>query len=429
MKQFVFKKRRKATKPNGKRVTKVASTYTGRYRFPGDPRPTEVALGVTDKRVAEQKLAKIVLRDERRRAGLLLDEAEVEAARRPLSELLDEHVADLRARGVHPNEVQNRKDRIGRLFRDCHWTYLRDVRASNFTRWRGGVDLAPKTINDYLLAANRFYRWLVKRGQLSHNPLDGVDRVEQRGQESFQRRPLTVDESRRLLAVAGKQRPVYLTAVLTGLRRGALYKLRWTHVVLDAGDPRIEVPAGMMKNREKHVVPLTPELVAELRSIRPEPYDEKRRVFWGRLPERGCEFLKDHLKEAGIEYENERGRVDFHALRHTAATWGGATGVAGPMLQAFTGHKTASQVNRYVHPENLPARRIVDQLPTLLGGHPYGHPNRSQDGKSGHGVSHDGETLESAKPLENEGKTPQDGGPTAYGEKVSPTGFEPVSSP
>ena len=54
MKQFVF--RQKSIK-DGHSVQR--RTYTGRYRLPGDTSDTQVALGVTDKRVAEKKLSQI----------------------------------------------------------------------------------------------------------------------------------------------------------------------------------------------------------------------------------------------------------------------------------------------------------------------------------------------------------------------------------
>jgi len=65
MKQFVFRQKRIK---NGKSVQR--RTYTGRYRLQGDTRDTQVALEVTDKRVAEKKLSKIVLREQRKRAGM-----------------------------------------------------------------------------------------------------------------------------------------------------------------------------------------------------------------------------------------------------------------------------------------------------------------------------------------------------------------------
>ena len=65
MQQFVFKPKRKV---DGKTITQ--RTYNGRYKLDGDKKLNQVTLGVTDKRVAESKLNDIVLREQRKRAGM-----------------------------------------------------------------------------------------------------------------------------------------------------------------------------------------------------------------------------------------------------------------------------------------------------------------------------------------------------------------------
>ncbi len=55
MMAFVFKSKRRV---NGK--VRPARTWSGQYRFPADLRPIRVALGVTDKQVAKEKLSRIV---------------------------------------------------------------------------------------------------------------------------------------------------------------------------------------------------------------------------------------------------------------------------------------------------------------------------------------------------------------------------------
>jgi len=55
--------------------------------------------------------------------------------------------------------------------------------------------------------------------------------------------------------------------------------------------------------------------------------------------------------------------MDFHALRHTASTWAGMTGEASTVLKRFTGHRTDSQLAKYVHADHQPAERILDQIP------------------------------------------------------------------
>ena len=79
MKQHVFKRSRRV----GGKATR-AKTYSGRYRLDGDIRDITVSLGVTDKQVAESKLAAIVRQAERERQGLLAPLIQIETVSRPL---------------------------------------------------------------------------------------------------------------------------------------------------------------------------------------------------------------------------------------------------------------------------------------------------------------------------------------------------------
>jgi hypothetical protein len=67
MMAFVFKSKRRV---NGK--VRSARTWSGQYRLPGDLKPIRVALGVTDKEVAKEKLSRVVRDAEREREGLIL---------------------------------------------------------------------------------------------------------------------------------------------------------------------------------------------------------------------------------------------------------------------------------------------------------------------------------------------------------------------
>ena len=243
---------------------------------------------------------------------------------------------------------------------------LRDVTAASFQRWRDLHPKSPKTHNEYLAAASGFMRWLVKGGLLLKNPLDVevVGRVDGRGKQTFERPAFTQEEFQRLLLVAGAHRVLYLVAATTTLRRGALYELLWSDVHLDAPVPCIDVRAATQKDRKNRRVYLTEDAVSELHGLQKIRTGTKPRVFAGLLPKDGLEWFKADLAKAGIPFEDSLGRrADFHALRHTGCTWGGATGVAGPTFQAFTGHATPSQAARYTHAEHLPVLDLVQRLP------------------------------------------------------------------
>lgn len=352
----VFKRRRRR---NGKLL--VSKTYTGKYTVGDDPAEHRVALRVTDKGVALERLREIVRKAERRRHGLDPSEQEAKRAALTMREHLAAFVADLKARGRGGQYRLHVTGRVGRLIDECEWTVLRDVTAESFQAWRSRQSMSAKTLNEYLAAIKALLAWL---GLKHENPLANVRTVEVRGSETFMRRALTEGECMRLLASAGQRRVVYLAALLTGLRRGTLRALRWGHIHLDDGAPRIIVPASLMKNRHGHVAPLRDDLAAALRLLRPADAADGESVFGDLLPQYGTDFLQSDLERAGVAVEDDLGRrVDFHALRHTAATLAASTGIHGHVLQGFTGHRTASQAARYSHVGVEPVRALVERMP------------------------------------------------------------------
>src|SRR5207249_4047337 len=114
-------------------------------------------------------------------------------------------------------------------------------------------------------AVRGFLNWLVRQHRLPANPLLTVDRVETRGRERRKRRASTEDELRRLLSAAGPRRPVYLFALLTGLRRSEIAALVWGDVFLDAAKPFVRARAATTKNHLDAVIWLHSDLIEILK--------------------------------------------------------------------------------------------------------------------------------------------------------------------
>jgi integrase len=94
---------------------------------------------------------------------------------------------------------------------------------------------------------------------------------------------LADDEATRLPAAAPDRKPLYLTALLTGLRRSEVKALVWGDMHLDAPRPFLTLRASTAKNRKAATIWLRDDLVAELRRIRPSNAGDGVSVF-GRLP-------------------------------------------------------------------------------------------------------------------------------------------------
>ena len=81
----------------GKRV--FDRLYRGRYRLDGEERIREVPLKTPDKQIAEQRLNKIILDEQREREGLLAPKAERDAAKRRYAAHVEDFIETRRSVG------------------------------------------------------------------------------------------------------------------------------------------------------------------------------------------------------------------------------------------------------------------------------------------------------------------------------------------
>jgi len=118
---------------------------------------------------------------------------------------------------------------------------------------------------------------------------------------------LSDDDLRRLIESCSERiRPVVVLALVTGMRRGEILKLRWKDI--DFRLLSIRIPAEHAKTKQERHVPLPAELAAMLDDL-PR---KGERVFEGIKDIRGS--FASALKKAGIS-----DNLHFHDLRHLAA--------------------------------------------------------------------------------------------------------------
>lgn len=108
-------------------------------------------------------------------------------------------------------------------------------------------------------------------------------------------------------------------AIYTGRRRKELNLLKCGDPHLDEPQPYVLAPASITKNKKDARLPLRPEVVEALRSIRPADTSPFQFVFNGRVPR--VKTLRKDLFRAGIVFIDGTGRrLDFNALRMTFGT-------------------------------------------------------------------------------------------------------------
>jgi len=139
-------------------------------------------------------------------------------------------------------------------------------------------------------------------------------------------------------------RGVVLTALFTGMRRGAIFKLHWDDLDFERGHIFLREPKGG-KTGEVDVIPMN-SFVREVFESHPRngtPY-----VFPGREGGERIDFKRSwkRIKKRAELPENFR----FHGLRHAYASLLASSGrVDIYMLQRLLTHRTPEMTQRYAH--------------------------------------------------------------------------------
>lgn len=192
--------------------------------------------------------------------------------------------------------------------------------------------------------------------------------VKQAKENNLRVRFLDEGETRRLLHGCGKHlRPIVITALRTGMRRGEILNLRWRDVDFN----RRLIFVSKSKNGESRHVPISGDLFEVLAGL---PSRSKGGyVFPSFLPRRrrGSEppgadgpfvdvknSFRSALKRAGIE------DFRFHDLRHTFASHLVMQGANLNTVRELLGHKSLHMTLRYAHlspGHNQAAIQLIDK--------------------------------------------------------------------
>lgn len=220
--------------------------------------------------------------------------------------------------------------------------------------------VAPATVNQRLVAVNRFFRWAHAHGLCRENPAEDVSTISLPTREP---QALENNKLRKLLRAARHHRRDYAMLELlagTGLRVGELLNLKVGDVEIGERSGKVIVRRG--KHASYREVPLTLDvrkaLSAYLEAEHPQR-DDPAASLWlgprGRLRHRSSvtRLLEKYALQAGLE------SVNPHALRHTFATrylQANPDDLRG--LARLLGHKSLDTVLIYTEPslQDLTAR-------------------------------------------------------------------------
>lgn len=217
----------------------------------------------------------------------------------------------------------------------------------------------PATVNRELACLKHMFTLGIRWGKAFNNPVKEVKLFrEPRGSL----RVLSREEEEKLLAAAAPHlRPIIITALNTGMRRGEVLNLTWEDVDFEQGF----IAISNTKNGEMRKVPISKRLTRTLKSgkkIGQYMFCKADGNKYGNI----VKAFRSAVKRSGIKY------CRFHDLRHTFATRLVMAGVDLVTVKELLGHKTLSMTVRYSHPTADHKRWAVEAL-NPENGHNFHH--------------------------------------------------------
>ncbi len=378
--------------------------------FDASGKRRECSARTTDRKTADRVAAKLEADVALERAGVV-DARQAKLAtenRRPLTEHQAAYFEYLEGVGRAAHTMGDKRFVLPMAFKAIGATRLSDISAEAIGRFLGqqrASGKAPRSVNHYREILRAFANWCAKTGRLTSNPLHNVPKFDETRDRRRVRRALTEDELRRLMDVAAARgrKAWYLMALWGGLRRSELVKITWGDIDLERNLLTIRVG----KAHREDVVPLHPELMSELRRIRPSNAQPKDRIF----PEEVTNKTRRlDFERAGIPLVDEHDRhADMHALRSTLGTMlarSGVTPQVGRQIMRHSDYRTTLQ--HYTRLELVDAEGAISKMSSVASG-------RASEGPGG-----------GSNPQQIPQQSEHDAVPSAAMSCVEPEGDEPT---
>jgi len=221
----------------------------------------------------------------------------------------------------------------------------------------------PATVNRLIATLkhciHKGYQWEM----LSEETLKRARQVKLLEENNMRLRFLSKEECQSLINNChGNTKPIVITALNTGMRKGEILSLKWDNLDLKHGFILLDIT----KNGERREIPINDTLRGVLQgltrrldvsyvfydSATGKPYQDVKRSF------------NTALRKAGIK------DFHFHDLRHTFASHLVMAGIDITTVSRLLGHKTLTMTLRYSHLAPAHMAKAVDILDKALNGNP-----------------------------------------------------------
>jgi integrase len=262
---------------------------------------------------------------------------------------------------------------------------IQTISRSDIVTYRGVLSrrLSAKTVNHRIKTLRSIFEFAVRQRYVWENPATHVKGI--RNNEPRVRRPFTIEEVRKLLAVADPEWATLIKLGLyTGQRLGDLARLTWANVDLQRG----VIELVTRKTEKRVVIPMAPTLADHLRSfkkpsaapdapVNPIAFKAEQSCCGrvGTLSNRFAFLMaKAELRAAaphhillnrGRDGKRQRNALSFHCLRHTAVTLLKEAGVPQAVTMALIGHDSPEISQHYTHVGDEALKKACAALPEI----------------------------------------------------------------
>lgn len=232
-------------------------------------------------------------------------------------------------------------------------TPLRDVTAKRVKGWHDSLPYG-RTAEKLLMIVRAVFSYARGQGWLDHDPTATIERRQIRYSGDYDFYDREEIESLVHAAASEQDAAVYLTAAMTGLRRGELVALRWRDV--DFAGRAIRVRANYSygelvtpKSGKVRSVPMVPEVGSTLAKLK------QRELFTGDQDPVFIGAAGGHLDPSALRRRYTRALeraglrlLPFHSLRHYFGSMA-VNRASLVQVQSWMGHSHIQTTARYLH--------------------------------------------------------------------------------
>jgi site-specific recombinase XerD len=396
----LYKKPVMVTDPKtGKRIKAKSRKWWGRYR---DEYGLEKRIPLAaDKTAAQAMLNAVVLKTERRAAGI--EDPFEKHHKRALKDHLEDFKANMEDKGSTADYVQTTVHRVRSVLTACKFGRIDQISASRVQEFLADLRKEGKSVassNHYLRAIKMFSRWIVRDRRASDDRLAHLSKMNSDLDRRRVRRPLSMEEFGLLLQAAeagpdiqhisGPDRAIlYIVGAYTGYRRNEIGSVTLRSFDFKSNPPTLTVAAGYSKHRRTDVLPLRKDFAQRIQAwVSGKPKVRRDESLFKITGKRTAAMLQKDLEVARakwldeaddeaarqqreatsfLAYENELGQVvDFHALRMTFITNLTRSGTAPKTAQMLARHSDINlTMNTYTMLGVLDQAAAVEALPPI----------------------------------------------------------------